>query len=601
MHGWELFDLNFSNSGLVLLCLIPVLINLGILAFVIFALPKGATNSTFSAFVFILSMWQVADGFMKLSSSPVTALHWARISEAAILFVLPSAFLFGIRFVKWYKRISPPLLFCLLFLIPILLEFGIIAGMDGIGIIPSVNWNWIANPMSTGFMYAIYLWLSLCSVACIVLFWLIYFKTGKAEAHKAPSLLLAIGFSIPALGGICFEAIGPFLLHVDDIPVTAPLVTVFSLLAFLAITRYKLLDFSPRHQWEKIVDLTQEGILIVNNQDQVMYANDCFCQMMGYAFEEIAGKKGKELFLDGPDWGTIDKALVERQRGVSGKTEFRMRTKSGEKLWILLSGSPYTNSRGEVIGSIGLHTNITELKKAEERLEKKVHELNSFFYRASHDLKSPAVSIKGLVSLNFLSTEEEKTFISEGIELSLTRLLKTTERLSEIAIISQRKLEMTAIDWEQKIHRVIEEHCLKNGICVCQPLIQMKEAFYSDRFLIDMILKIALSNSIAFRDPNKEVCEIEVSVSPVKEGAVIRIKDNGSGIPKEIKDKIFTLFLKGSDKAGTGLGLYTLNAAVEKLGGEVSVSSTVGIGTEMSIFLPQGMPQPILSAERPAS
>ena len=587
MQNWKLSELSLDHWGLTLLTLVPVLINFGIVAWVTLTLPQSKTNGSFSVFVFILGLWQLADGLIRLSTTEDAARHWSKISESIILFVTPLAILFGLRFAKWHKKMNPTILFLGSFLVPILLLVGILLNLDGYIILPSDRWNWIANPMPTPFMSFTYFWLTFAGIINLVLFWSIYFHHRRNKKDVLPSLILAIGFTIPILGGIACEVIGPLLFHENDIPLTACLATVFSFMAFMAISKYKILDYSPRHQWESIVKLTHEGILIVNNEDKIMYANDCFCQMVGYTMMELEGKIARKLFSDESDWSSMEKLLEDRNSNIASKYELQVKTKWGGKIWTLISGSPYLDPSGKIIGSIGIHTNITNLKAAEMSLRGKMDELNAFFYKASHDLKSPAASIKGLLSLHKIGLESNIDVVLEGIDKSVNKLLHTTDRLAQIATIKQRVLEKNEIDWQESLGSIIEELRLKNGVCPCEKTILKGERFTTDKYLLDLILRIGIVNAIEYLDKDKKKCMVNISILPMKSGAVIRITDNGPGIADELKAKLFTLFGKGTSTAGVGLGLYTLKAAVDTLGGNVTIESGKGGGASLVIFIPQ--------------
>ncbi|MFI5149707.1 MAG: ATP-binding protein [Bacteroidia bacterium] len=584
-----MLDLGFDHWGLLTATLGPVLINIGIILFVAFALPPSRTNTSFLIFVLLLASWQLSDGLIRLSHTASTAYDWTRIDNTLMLFLAPFAILFGLRFASWHKLINPALLLITLFTLPILLTCGIMAHLDHYSIIASERWVWIINPKTDPFTISIYVWHSILGLSIIILYWAIYlFKRRDVVLHK-PAFLLALGVTIPVVAGIAFEIICPLLFQIDDIPITAPMLTFFSFFAFIAITRYRLLDYSPRHQWDKIVHLTNEGLIIVNTKDEIMYANECMCRMMGYAFSEMGGKKASLLLTGETYWTDALQGITHKPGSLTGRYETRVTTKSGTKIWMLMSGSPYLDSKNKITGSIGLFTNIDDLKKVKAGLDAKIDELNAFFYRASHDLKSPAASIQGLLSLFAQGDETERSFIFSSIETCASKLMDTTDRLAQIATITQRKVEVNEIDWEEKITSLQSELCRETDSCICEKQISLESTCYSDGFLISMVLRIAFQNAIQYRGLNKKECHINVTVHPVKGGVQVELSDNGPGLPKQVQEKMFTMFCKGSNKAGIGLGLYTMKAAVEKLGGSVSLESTEGLGTTVSFFFPHAM------------
>jgi PAS domain S-box-containing protein len=590
MNALNANDMDGIKGGLVILLFIPILINLSILLYASITLPSNRVNSGFMLFVFVLLLWQISDLLIRISSTAENAAIWAEIGIGPILFVSPLAMLFGLRFAHWHKKINPALLFAFLFLIPVLLLLGVMATPDEHSIIASKRWGWIANPKTNGFVHAVYYWLSLQGFACMILFWVIYMRKRRDPTYSIPSLLLAIGFTIPTLGGIAWQVIGPLLFHANDIPITAPLVSVFSVLALLAMTKYRMLDYSPRHQWKSIVNLTREGILIVDKEDRIMYANTYFCNMLGYDFTELYGKKAGYAFLDQSSCKTM--ACIARKMALaeSGKAEIKLKAKNGEYIWILFSSSPYLDTKGKVIGSLGIHTDINNLKVVENKLKSKVEELNMFFYKASHDLKSPAASIKGLVALYNSGSDVRMEEIFSAIEKSVNRLMDSTDRLSQIAIISQRRLEQNEIQWNQIVAEILNDLRSERNTCCTTVEIDVKNKFHSDLYLIGLILRIAITNAYTYRDSNKSESKVLISVGQEEQGVRIVISDNGYGIPEELQQCVFKLFTRGEQRSGAGLGLYTLKQAVDKLGGHVSLKSVSREGTRINILLPERAP-----------
>ena len=83
--------------------------------------------------------------------------------------------------------------------------------------------------------------------------------------------------------------------------------------------------------------------------------------------------------------------------------------------------------------------------------------------------------------------------------------------------------------------------------------------------------------------------KIHIAIQQEQYGVVIQLDDNGCGMSPDLQKKLFSLFCKGSANSGIGLGLYTLKAALDKLGGKVSIESNKGVGTKVTLFIPDQM------------
>lgn len=120
-------------------------------------------------------------------------------------------------------------------------------------------------------------------------------------------------------------------------------------------------------QFRTLVESMIEGILQVNNDDSIEYANNQFCEMTGYSREELIGRKAPELLLSNQEQRRkMSKISDDRKQGKSYHYEIEVRKKSGEMVYHLISGTPLYGENGEITGSMGIHSDITERKQLEQ-------------------------------------------------------------------------------------------------------------------------------------------------------------------------------------------------------------------------------------------
>jgi len=111
--------------------------------------------------------------------------------------------------------------------------------------------------------------------------------------------------------------------------------------------------------------------------------------------------------------------------------------------------------------------------------------------------------------------------------------------------------------------------------------------YKSDVHRLKMILGNLLSNSIKFSDTKKETRRVEIEIVQNSEKALLKVSDNGVGISDEEIPKIFNMFYPSTDKiSGSGVGLYIVKQAVDKMKGNISVKSDVGVGTRFIVEIP---------------
>ena len=111
-----------------------------------------------------------------------------------------------------------------------------------------------------------------------------------------------------------------------------------------------------------------EGLTQVDDNEVIEFVNDRLCEITGYDREEMIGKTTLDLLFDDEGRRIVTKANKQRKKGISGQYEARLRKKSGELLWVLVSGAPIMNEKGKLIGTLGMFMDISERKRVEEQL-----------------------------------------------------------------------------------------------------------------------------------------------------------------------------------------------------------------------------------------
>lgn len=267
--------------------------------------------------------------------------------------------------------------------------------------------------------------------------------------------------------------------------------------------------------------------------------------------------------------------------------EFLAKKRNGEQIWVSISAQFYP----EFNWIEGACIDITEAKNNLIALQKANFELDSFTYRASHDLKAPLRSILGLVNL---AKEEELTpeiaHYFQLIEKSVLRLDSFVVDLLALSRNNRTEVVVDAISWEEQINNCLEglaymENYQKTEINL--EIIQ-KEPFYSDPTRIDLIINNIIANAIKYqpKNPNHQP-KVSIKVHVFKHHTLLTVEDNGEGIPKHYQEKVFDMFFRASTSSeGSGLGLYIVKSAVEKLEGSIKLQSEPDIGTKFTVILP---------------
>jgi signal transduction histidine kinase len=230
-----------------------------------------------------------------------------------------------------------------------------------------------------------------------------------------------------------------------------------------------------------------------------------------------------------------------------------------------------------------------KVRERTRELEFKNQQLDAFVYKASHDIKGPLKSIMGLAKLGILDIDDPNAReYFQHIEKSSKRLDTLVVDLLEVSKINNSFIQHTQIDFEKIIEEV--KFSLSNiaGFEMFHIELNVKQDrdFYSDRNMIYSIFQNLIENAFTYRDKQKGKSFIKIRIEIDQQKTVFEFVDNGVGINKDLKDKVFDMFYRASDiSGGSGLGLYLVKMAVNKIGGRINVESKMKKGTIFTIVI----------------
>ena len=236
-----------------------------------------------------------------------------------------------------------------------------------------------------------------------------------------------------------------------------------------------------------------------------------------------------------------------------------------------------------------------ELTQSNEELQKTNTELDHFVYSASHDLRSPLTSIRGLIQLLEMQIDCSEEIDKEPIHLMTKTINKMDKFIADIldyslntrTALAHEKINFEALiksSWEDLEYMDID---FKPKLTLD---IQQNAHFFSDPKRITIILNNLISNAIKYHDKNKTDHFINISIATDNKKATIVIEDNGIGIREDYIDKIFEMFHRATTlSTGSGMGLYIVKETVEKLKGAIDVASELQKGTKFSINIPNSI------------
>ncbi len=232
---------------------------------------------------------------------------------------------------------------------------------------------------------------------------------------------------------------------------------------------------------------------------------------------------------------------------------------------------------------------ISDRKAAEGELLVRNMELNNFMYKVSHDLRSPLLTIKGLI--NLLRLEKDKDVLDNYIGMIESRVNKLDGFIRDILSHSKNlntEITIAPVDVRALVERSFSRMSAHVNFNIIERKIKIVgKPLHSDETRLDEIMRNLVANAILYSCPERNRSFIKVSLETTDTECVIIVEDNGIGIKKEYIDKIFQMFYRANEKVeGSGIGLYIVHQAITKLGGQVKVKSKLNVGTTFTLTIP---------------
>lgn len=377
----------------------------------------------------------------------------------------------------------------------------------------------------------------------------------------------------------------------------------------LDITERKNAEVTLRTNEEKyrsIIANMNLGLLEVDNDETISYANQGFCSMSGYTVEELAGKNASSLFVQGNNAELVKHKNHARSKGVADAYEIAVTNKQGALKWWLISGAPRYNDKGDLVGSIGIHLDITEQKQLEkeliearERAEHLARTKENFLANMSHEIRTPMNAIMGMGSQLLKTTlTAQQQFFLETINTASENLLVIINDILDLSKIEAGKLVIENIGFEpvalaKKTLQALAHKAEEKGLKLLAPVIDSHIApvLVGDPNRIGQVLLNLLSNAIKFTEKGSVGLSVKLLQDTEAAQLVeVVVTDTGIGMDEAFLLHLFDKFSQENESisrkyGGTGLGMSICKQLIELMGGSIYASSKKGEGTTISFYL----------------
>ena len=295
------------------------------------------------------------------------------------------------------------------------------------------------------------------------------------------------------------------------------------------------------------------AIIALDRYNQIVRWNPAAEKLFGYSKKEALGRDLDSLVTTGD---IMDEAkgftkIAMSGEGLSAFETVRFR-KDGSPVDVIAAVSPIMVN-GELIGAVALYDDITDRKQAEEEIKNHQEHLALINQILRHDLTNDLVVIQSALNLYNNSPEDE---LLEEISSRTKKSIELINSMRELETFISRHRELQIHDMRDTIDEVIKNHPSIDFDIKGKARVMADDSIAS---VIDNIIRNAVIHGKADK--------ITITTGKERDMCEVRIADNGTGIPDDIKKKIFEEGFKYGDTGHTGIGLYIVEKAMESYGG----------------------------------
>ena len=369
-----------------------------------------------------------------------------------------------------------------------------------------------------------------------------------------------------------------------------------------------IIDIDQKKQYE--ISQNSQAALIAISSDAIITTDPDFNILTWSAGAErlyniksayAIGKNIRSLLTTSYPYSTNEEVLHIFAEQDEWRGEAHQTTHKGQKVYVLSSVKMIRNDKGQTIGVLAINSDISllrinnELTAALKMVESSTEYIEQLAYISSHDLRSPIVTLQGLmnhlVACKAIAPEHMPTFemlrsIVENMKstsVALTSILQLRKNLTSREFATDNiSLALVVND----VQEMLKAQIVNTGAMINVDVEKGLHLKIHNSFMRSMLYNL-VSNSIKFKQPGRNPV-ISITARMDNNNVCIVVSDNGSGINlTRYQNKLFTIFTRfHDDTEGNGIGLHAVKMIVDYYKGQIDVQSKEQEGTTITIKIP---------------
>jgi PAS domain S-box-containing protein len=329
---------------------------------------------------------------------------------------------------------------------------------------------------------------------------------------------------------------------------------------------------------ERVQQIAQVGYWERNLVNETLHWSDQVYRILG--LDPSADEPSFEMLMERIPEEERDEfeEMVQEIRQAESHFEFehRILRRDGSERIVREQGRPVRNEAGEVVEVRGAMLDVTDLHRRDRQVE-------ALYGLLRHDIRNHAGTVLGFLSL--AEDKDDPDFLRHA-ESGARRIVELTDSDHALVESLEEGLEKNE---PVRIEKVLREEveAVRHAYPEAEIEFENKASNPSVRAnrLVGSVFRNLFLNAIQHSD--HEDTQIRTTVSAGNGNVLVRVADDGPGIPDEVRDRLFRRGAKGRRSSGTGLGLYLVQTLVDQYGGEVCVEENEPRGTVFTVKLPQ--------------
>ncbi|MBP0725468.1 PAS domain-containing protein [Bacillus sp. RG28] len=325
---------------------------------------------------------------------------------------------------------------------------------------------------------------------------------------------------------------------------------------------------------------------VTDTNDNIIYANDRFCNISKYTKEELIGKNHHDISFSGYHskeffqniWACI-------QQGLVWKGEIRNKAKDGTYYWVDTTIVPFVDHEGKTYQHISIQNDVTEQKRTEEMLIKseKLSLVGELAAGIAHEIRNPLTTIKGFVQLLDQDSEDKKHLYTDTI---LNEIDRINFIVNEFMVLAKPHAvffsKCNIVEIIKSLKYLLEAEAILKNVIIIDAYESDEMFLFGEKNQLKQVFLNLIKNAIEAM-PFGGI--ITISITKTAQDILISIQDNGVGMSDEQVKRIGEPFYT-TKETGNGLGLMMCYKIIRDHNGKMSVQSQLNKGTNFLITFP---------------